>query len=1074
MSSDSGHESRRLRVAAIMDAFTYNSFKPDCELVQLSPANWIHELVSFEPDLLFVESAWRGKDDLWDRKIAHASFELIGIVEWCRDHEIPTAFWNKEDPIHFNTFLNTAARFDYVFTTDLDCIHRYKAALGHERVYLLPFACQPRIFNPMELGPRIDAFCFAGAYYTRYPERARDLRNMIKGLTQIAPFVIYDRNAGSEDPNYSFPLEFAPFILGSLPFEQVDRAYKGYRYAVNLNSVKQSQTMCARRVFELLASNSIVVGNYARSIKLMFGDLVFGSDSALWTAQRLAELVRDDSALRKLRLAGLRKVLQGHTYEDRLRYLWSKVTGGPGGSSLCEVLAISFVRHQSDVERAIANFLRQSYTQKRLLIVTDDSFDASGNALEAGVTIWSRGRRDTFGESEIAAEYVAGMAPEDYYGPNYLLDLALATRFSSASIIGKGSYYTCGRPGTGPVLVESGHQYTQRTRHSARRALIRGDFLDEVTITDWASQVRDLVVESDDAVSVDEFNYCEDAGIHRSGSVVAAAVDDLPDLDVGMEIGEILSRAETVPPTFGFDDGAVLGPDSLAAWFGASGETWCSITKEAAVLEVESRLPDERHAYVYSERLLAAAELGLTGRAGFFLDAGPGLDVQIALLFLNDREERLGSVVLHPNSNHDVVAPEGTALVRPGLRIRGSGRAAVNGLVLGHRQLEPPEILGRGEQLLVTNQYPSYEDLYRNAFVHRRVLAYRNAGLDIDVFRFRSAGAISYHEFENVDCITGSQTALVNLLESGRYKGVLVHFLSETMWDVLEEYADRMPITVWIHGAEIQPWYRRSFLYSNEDDLLKAKEQSQGRTDFWRRVFSTRPANVRFVFVSQYLADEVMQDVGVVLPVDSYEVIHNPVDTVLFQYRPKPAEQRRKLLSIRPFATPTYANDLTVKAILELTNEEWFGQLDIRIIGQGPLFDETVEPLRGLPNVALEKRFMRQSEIASLHQQYGVFLCPTRTDTQGVSRDEAMSSGLVPITNAVAAVPEFVDESCGISVPPEDHLAIADGIRRLIEDPDYFLKLSVAASRRVRRQSALDSVISQELALIGDPGCPGA
>jgi glycosyltransferase involved in cell wall biosynthesis len=36
---------------------------------------------------------------------------------------------------------------------------------------------------------------------------------------------------------------------------------------------------------------------------------------------------------------------------------------------------------------------------------------------------------------------------------------------------------------------------------------------------------------------------------------------------------------------------------------------------------------------------------------------------------------------------------------------------------------------------------------------------------------------------------------------------------------------------------------------------------------------------------------------------------------------------------------------------------------------------------------------------------------PSRTDTQGVSRDEAMSSGLVPVTNAVAAIPEFVDDT---------------------------------------------------------------
>ncbi|MFP3454528.1 DUF3880 domain-containing protein, partial [Bacillus sp. SIMBA_154] len=78
------------------------------------------------------------------------SQEVLGIVLWCRDHKIPTIFWNKEDPVHFETFLTTAKLFDFVFTTDIDCIHRYKAALGHDRVYLLPFAAQPLVNNPVE------------------------------------------------------------------------------------------------------------------------------------------------------------------------------------------------------------------------------------------------------------------------------------------------------------------------------------------------------------------------------------------------------------------------------------------------------------------------------------------------------------------------------------------------------------------------------------------------------------------------------------------------------------------------------------------------------------------------------------------------------------------------------------------------------------------------------------------------------------------------------------------------------------------------------------------------------------
>ena len=75
-------------------------------------------------------------------------------------------------------------------------------------------------------------------------------------------------------------------------------------------------------------------------------------------------------------------------------------------------------------------------------------------------------------------------------------------------------------------------------------------------------------------------------------------------------------------------------------------------------------------------------------------------------------------------------------------------------------------------------------------------------------------------------------------------------------------------------------------------------------------------------------------------------------------------------------------------------------------------------------------------------------------DTHGVSRDEAMSSGLVPVTNAVAAIPEFVDGSCGILADAEDADGMAKGIEKLFHEPALFTSMSIAASARVRRQTA--------------------
>ena len=76
-----------------------------------------------------------------------------------------------------------------------------------------------------------------------------------------------------------------------------------------------------------------------------------------------------------------------------------------------------------------------------------------------------------------------------------------------------------------------------------------------------------------------------------------------------------------------------------------------------------------------------------------------------------------------------------------------------------------------------------------------------------------------------------------------------------------------------------------------------------------------------------------------------------------------------------------------------------------------------------------------------------------------------MSSGLVPVTNAVAAIPEFVDETCGILAPSEGAKEMAAGIAMLFESPEQFAMMSKAAAERVRQQSDSKIIINKELAL---------
>ncbi|WP_291730925.1 glycosyltransferase [Leisingera sp. F5] len=1057
----------QLRVAAIMDEFTYTSYAPECDLMQLTPDNWEQELQDFRPQMLFIESAWRGKGGKWGPKVGHLSPEVRGIVAWCKDRQIPTVFWNKEDPVHFETFLTTAAQFDIVCTTDLDRVGPYKAKLGHDRVYFLTFACQPAIHNPIETWDRQDAFCFAGAYYVRYPDRTRDLENFIEALPGFRPLEIYDRNFGKDHPDYMFPDAYKPFIVGTLPPEQIDRAYKGYRFGINLNSVKNSQTMFARRVYELLGSNTITVSNYSRGLRHMFGSLVISSDNGKEILEQL-----QSADLDKLRLAGLRKVMSEHTYGARLNYVARKAGLTEEAYQLPPVTVLAHARNENEALSLTAHFRRQEGVEAALLLVLDSSLAYLAGALEDH-------NIQTVPETEAAAllleEAVAGgawgacMTAADYYGPNYLRDLLLATRYSQAGIICKAAHYAFE---DGSVSLKAdGQAYRPAATAALRHALLAPGFIRGQTLKQLLEDLPNARVSAEQfrILAIDPYNYCKN-GSQTDGapcSGVAAAANDLEVLSSGYPLAELEHRAETcVPAVDPMTSAPGIAATALMAEVSAPADGSIEWEEEAEGLLVTSQLPDGKHVYLYQPGEHAVSDVSKNGQLRLHLEADPGLNLQCAALFLDKDKQRLGHVMAPMNKNTKAGLPEGTAWVRFGLRIYSGGQAVVKRLLLGERAPQPLPVLSKARHLVLTNHYPSWEDIYRNGFVHSRVKAYREQGEAVDVFRLRPGRDLAFHEFEGVDCMTGSRQQLNAMLTQGLYDTVLVHFLDEDMWQVLEPHVRQgLRVVVWLHGAEVQPWWRREYNYRTETELEAAKAASSKRLDFWHRVLADIPPNLHLVFVSQYFADEVMEDLDIRLAPSTYSVIHNPIDTAIFHYIPKDIQKRLKVLSIRSFASPKYANDLSVEAILQLAEKAFFKELDFRIIGRGALFEETVAPLRGYPNIHIEQRFLTQHEIAETQREYGIFLNPSRWDSQGVSRDEAMAAGLVPVTTDVAAIPQFVDETCGFLAPPEDAAGLAAAIETLYQDPARFQKMSAAAAARVRSQTDRDLIIEQELRL---------
>lgn len=422
-----------LVVAGILDEFTTECFRHEVKLMSPTPDNWLQLLETEKPDLLFVESCWFGNANSWSGLIygytsngPNRMDDLIKLINYCRRKAIPTVFWAKEDPVHFSRFAPTAKLFDYVFTTDADMIPEYEKLYGI-KAQALSFFCQPRVHNPIQSIPRNRRAAFAGSYYSDKQERCENFHTIMDALQNARIETdIYDRCFDRGLAHFAFPAKYANKVIGNLKPEEMWKAYKGYRYTVNLNTVKHSPTMFARRVYESLASGTPVISNYSEGVRTQFGGIVCASDNSDEILAYINKL-QDERTYQEIAKLGAREALARHTLADRLEQVCARI----GIKVKPHLPLVNFeitAGTDNEVRQAIALFEQQTYLRKRLVVNLENSNE-----------LYPYLNRNTKEEIyRVKAEFakpLEGITVEHRLGniltTTYLEDAAIATQFSS-------------------------------------------------------------------------------------------------------------------------------------------------------------------------------------------------------------------------------------------------------------------------------------------------------------------------------------------------------------------------------------------------------------------------------------------------------------------------------------------------------------------------------------------------------------------------------------------------------------------------------------------------------------------
>lgn len=305
------YDKHNYTIAIITDEYMYNYYKDSfSSVLYLTPDNYSEELNTKKVDLVLYVSCWKGKESEEWRGIKYRdkpkkAFE--DIVAIAKSKGIPLVFQTIEDPSNYEQFLPLAKEFDYVFTSDSNMIEEYKKDLNHENVFYGEYGVNPQFNNPIDSRKYIfDGAFFAGSYAKRYQGRCDDIEVIFDSIVDSGiNLVVANRNYSSDDINLKFPEKYTQYMNPPIEHTLLQSTHKLFRYNINLNSIKNSPTMCAMRVYEQQAQGTYIISNYANSTLNNFPNIrILPTKQSLsleaCSNNRVDEYLNTTAALRKI------------------------------------------------------------------------------------------------------------------------------------------------------------------------------------------------------------------------------------------------------------------------------------------------------------------------------------------------------------------------------------------------------------------------------------------------------------------------------------------------------------------------------------------------------------------------------------------------------------------------------------------------------------------------------------------------------------------------------------------------------------------------------------------------------
>ncbi len=204
-----------------------------------------------------------------------------------------------------------------------------------------------------------------------------------------------------------------------------------------------------------------------------------------------------------------------------------------------------------------------------------------------------------------------------------------------------------------------------------------------------------------------------------------------------------------------------------------------------------------------------------------------------------------------------------------------------------------------------------------------------------------------------------------------------------------------------------------------------------------------------YLAVSQYVARRLVEVDRI--PVSKVQMVYNGVDLNAF----RPTDLSPQYLTAICHMRAEKGMPTLLAALRQLKSRGL--EPECRMVGEGPELESYIQycGTHGLKQVTF---LGRRNDVAELLRQALVTVVPSSWyEAFGLAAAESLATGVPVIASNIAALPEVVTPECGLLVPPEDPVALADALTQLIANPDTRVAMGRAGRQRAEALFDLDA-----------------